>query len=249
MKSMYVVAISMIKLAFVKLSRIISCLRHHFSETVNLIRLHTLLMSSELVEIRDEYEEIFQQGKDIINKILRNSRGEILEVKHHYHDKNKNLDCIQNLMSAVSNILKENHYQIDNTYFYIDFHGYSLFGGKYSTPFDWHQDEDCIGHQVITAILYLRKDETIKGGNLIIDGSYKIIVKKNTMVIMDGKLEYKPEDLEGFGCRDSIVFHFKNVKLNSEFRVINLLPWLCGTLSIMIAVCWMTMSITSPIPK
>ena len=39
-----------------------------------------------------------------------------------------------------------------------------------------------------------------------------ISVKDNTIVLMDGRLEHKPEDLTGFGCRDSIVVQFKRIE-------------------------------------
>lgn len=67
-------------------------------------------------------------------------------------------------------------------------------------------------NQINTAVLYLRKDKTIRGGNLLVKGVNNVIIEENTIVLMDGRIIHKPEDLNGFGCRDSIVVQFPRVQ-------------------------------------
>ena len=80
-------------------------------------------------------------------------------------------------------------------------------------PFAWHQDDyGAVNYKVNTIIYYLRKDKTIRNGNL----KYKIndieathIVKKGDILCFRGDLWHYPETSTGFGCRDIIVVFIK----------------------------------------
>ena len=45
----------------------------------------------------------------------------------------------------------------------------------------------------------------------MIKGQNKVNIGENMVVLMDGRVIHKPEDLKGFGCRDSIVVKFQRV--------------------------------------
>ncbi len=163
--------------------------------------------------------ELFQLGNTIMRDIMGDYRHETFEWKEYTNDNplhnkkfNKSLGAIQKMASILSVCLKKSGYQIDCSNYHIDFHRYNLFGEKHSSTFTWHNDDyGATDYEVNTAILYLRKDRTIKGGNLLIKGQNTVIINENTLVLMDGRVTHKPEDLEGFGCRDSIVVQFPRV--------------------------------------
>ena len=119
---------------------------------------------------------------------------------------------VEQLISIVSVFLKKCGYKIDDSIYHIDFHRYNLFGEEHTSTFTWHKDDyGATNYEVNTAILYLRKDMTIRGGNLLIKGQNKVNIGENMVVLMDGRVIHKPEDLKGFGCRDSIVVKFQRV--------------------------------------
>ena len=172
------------------------------------------------VHYRDNSDEPFTLGRTIMQSVMGNNRRKTFEWEQYTNAKpakrtNGSIgldESIEHLVSIVSNILKETGFHIDSSKYDVDFHRYNLFGKKHSTPFAWHEDDyGSTGYEVNTAILYLRKDKTIKGGDLLIKGENKVIVEENTMVLIDGRVIHKPEDLEGFGCRDSIVVQFPRV--------------------------------------
>ena len=64
-------------------------------------------------------------------------------------------------------------------------------------------------------IFYLRKDHTLKGGNLL----YKLngkdcvqTIKTGDILQFKGDIEHCPEPVTGFGCRDIIVVFIKRTK-------------------------------------
>ena len=181
--------------------------------------IYALFKIMSAIVYKSDSDESFRLGKTIIQSIMGNYRRETFEWKEYTNAKSKSNtnfikshESIQYLASIVSNILKKNGYQIDSSNYHIDFHRYNLFGEKHTSTFTWHEDDyGATNYEVNTAILYLRKDKTIKGGNLLIKGQNKVIVEENTLVLIDGRVIHKPEDLEGFGCRDSIVVQFPRV--------------------------------------
>ena len=163
--------------------------------------------------------EVFQFGKTIMDCIMGNYRSKTFEWKECtneklLHDNSfiKSRELLQKLISILSIFLKKNGYKINDSVYHIDFHRYNLLGEDHTSTFAWHKDDyGATDYEVNTAILYLRKDRTIQGGNLLIKGQNKVNVGEDTLVLMDGRVIHKPEDLEGFGCRDSIVVKFQRV--------------------------------------
>lgn len=172
------------------------------------------------VQYKANSDEPFALGRTILQNVMGEKRGKTFEWETYSNAKNaknkssciESRDSIEQLVANVATILTTNGFNIDSSKYDLDFHRYSLFGKKHSTPFAWHEDDyGSTGHEVNTAVLYLRKDKTIRGGNLLVKGANKVMIEENTIVLMDGRLVHKPEDLEGFGCRDSIVVQFKRV--------------------------------------
>ena len=79
--------------------------------------------------------------------------------------------------------------------------------------FIWHYD-DSIGFfpKVYTVIFYIRKDPTVKGGNLLYDleetkqvNIRKVEIEEGHVVLFRGDTYHSPEPSSGFGCRDAII--------------------------------------------
>lgn len=162
----------------------------------------------------------FALGRTVLQNVMGENRGktfEWLKYSNSKYAKNKSSciesrDSIEQLVATVANILTANGFHIDSRNYHVDFHRYNLFGKKHSSALTWHEDDyGATSYKVNTVVLYLRKDKTIRGGNLLVKGANKVMIEENTIVMMDGRLVHKPEDLEGFGCRDSIVVQFKRV--------------------------------------
>ena len=87
------------------------------------------------------------------------------------------------------------------------------FEKKVKRTFDWHRDDyAAVGFKVYTVIFYLRKDKTIKGGNLeyeIDNEKYIQEIESGDILCFDGDLIHRPEICSGMGCRDSIVVFVK----------------------------------------
>ena len=173
------------------------------------------------VQYKSNSDEPFTLGRTILQNVMGENRGKTFELETYSNAKYaknnsssiESRESIEQLVAIVANILTTNGFHIDSSKYNIDFHRYNLFGKKHSTPFAWHEDDyGSTGYEVNTAVMYLRKDKTIRGGNLLVKGANKVIVEENTIVLMDGRLIHKPEDLNGFGCRDSIVVQFPRVK-------------------------------------
>ena len=173
------------------------------------------------VQYKANSDEPFTLGRTILQNVMGENRGKTFEWETYSNAKYaknnsssiESRESIEQLVSIVANILTTNGFHIDSSKYDIDFHRYNLFGKKYSTPFAWHEDDyGSTGYEVNTAVIYLRKDKTIRGGDLLIKGANKVVVVENTIVLIDGRLIHKPEDLNGFGCRDSIVVQFPRVQ-------------------------------------
>ena len=194
-------------------------------DTTIKLEFDTIVVDGALIDtlsIQNDYEDIFCLGCDIIQNVLGINRKHTFEWKKCTNEKNtsSNSDFInpsKNIfyfVSKIANILKNNGYNINETTFHIDFHRYNLFGEKFITELGWHEDDyGGTNYKVNTAIIYLRKDKTLRGGNLLVKNKtcQTELISDNTIILIDGRITHKPEDIEGFGCRDSIVIQFERI--------------------------------------
>lgn len=109
---------------------------------------------------------------------------------------------------------------INENKYYLEFHQRNCgFEKKEHQIFDWHIDDDgAMSGLVYTVIFYLRKDTTVKGGDLDYKIQKKIHthnVKQGDIVQFRGDVKHRPQPTSGFGCRDIIVV-FIGRKKNSN---------------------------------
>ena len=121
---------------------------------------------------------------------------------------------ILNKTKKILDIFNKKNYDLSK--YYIEFHQQNYGFKKINKrTFDWHIDNyGAVGFKVYTVIFYLRKDITIKGGNLeyILNGkNYIQEIIDGKILCFDGDLKHRPEMCSGFGCRDSIVVFIKSL--------------------------------------
>ena len=110
--------------------------------------------------------------------------------------------------------LEMNNFQHNKDRWYMDVIRYRLDNDKkrVCSGLAWHCENDNYPN-VITVLLYLTIDETIKEGNLRYKDKHnnKLIlkIKSGTTVIMDGNVPHKPQDPYGTGKRDLIIVSFE----------------------------------------
>ena len=136
-------------------------------------------------------------------RLRKNSKNSV----YHYNI------CLPILHKSISLLIYHGYKDFDPKCVVFEFHrrNYLSFGDK-RTPhedFLWHIDDMSVTpFKVYSIIFYLRKDSTIKGGNLLykLDGKEKKIdISGGDCVVFPGNIYHCPQLSYGFGCRDSIV--------------------------------------------
>lgn len=124
---------------------------------------------------------------------------------------NHNLNFIRDITSGF---LEMNNFQHNKDRWYMDVIRYRLDNDtkRVCSGLAWHCENDNYPN-VITVLLYLTIDETIKEGNLRYKDKHnnKLIlkIKSGTTVIMDGNVPHKPQEPYGTGKRDLIIISFE----------------------------------------
>ncbi len=128
---------------------------------------------------------------------------------------------LRSLLTESVHHLESHGFHVDPSSWTIDMHQYNLQGQPMDTPLGWHKD-DINGKDVHTLILYLRKDSSLMGGNLLVrnnsdkdseitEDDWSIKVSPSWIVLMGGQVNHKPQDLSGHGIRNSLVFQFARI--------------------------------------
>ena len=128
---------------------------------------------------------------------------------------NKKKKIILPIINKSYQILEsQNINNYDRNNYYIEFHQRNC--GFEKTPHSWlvwHKDDyGAVPFKVYSILFYIRKDISVKGGNLLYkinNKEQKHIVNKGDILSFRGDLSHIPEDSSGFGCRDLIVVFIK----------------------------------------
>lgn len=126
------------------------------------------------------------------------------------------IKLIQPIIDLSTKILhKFNKIEYDKNKYSIEFHQRNCNYEKYVHPFTWHKDDySAVPWKTYTIIFYIRKDNTIKNGNLkyiINNKEYITSINTGDILCFDGNILHKPQNSYGFGCRDTIVIFFKKL--------------------------------------
>ena len=167
---------------------------------------------------RQEYDSIFSISQLVFDEYISKRDRIFIWKIISYKDTEKLSNMTKFMLAKAASIMKQKRYKIDKSKYQIDIQSYNLSLKKYNTKFDWHEDGIEINLDklsVYTLIIYLRKDITIKNGNFNVILNHtknKIYIESDIMILLDGDITHKPDDIEGFGCRDSIVIQYaKNI--------------------------------------
>lgn len=161
-------------------------------ELKEFIRIH-----KEFLPIRNKHYNItsFEFPRQKINKI-------------------KKKDILNPILKKVYEILDFNKFNYDKNKYYVEFHQRNCgFEKKAHNLFEWHKDDyGAVSYKVFSTLFYIRKDCSVKGGNLLYkeDGKQmEHIVRSGNILSFKGDLIHFPQESKGFGCRDLIVVFVK----------------------------------------
>lgn len=139
-----------------------------------------------------------------------------------YNEKdNKHYHKFKDIVDKSYNIIKElniNNLVFNPKKYTIEFIQRNHFDGFWKTanPLAWHKDDyGATARKVFTIIYYVRKDKTVRGGDLeYLDCKgtrKKHFVKERDILCFSGDVYHNSTDSEGFGCRDIIVFQYERL--------------------------------------
>ena len=123
------------------------------------------------------------------------------------------------LLQESIRLLKQYKFEIDTHNFIIETHAYEVNNLDVDSPFGLHQDDfGVISEKVVTIIWYLRKDDTINGGDLhysytdcSIEKTNLLNITDNMTVMFTGNLWHMPQKCSGAGARQLVVIQFKDL--------------------------------------
>jgi hypothetical protein len=174
---------------------------------------NTQLDVNELEHLRDIFNSTIvkkNNDKNNITQITKKfNKTSIISINDEY---------IRNLAIEY---LKYIGLYVNENNFMIEYWRYRCFGDKLNSVLPRHKDSyGALLCPINTCIFYIRKDKTLKGGNLnIYDNSLfgyinkipnkTIMSSNNNVVLMDGDLIHQITAFEGTGIRDIIVVQFE----------------------------------------
>lgn len=166
------------------------------------------------------FETLFEQKKKLKRK---KDLETVTEVFNQKNNRFPDILCLPLLLKTISILNSLGYKDFDPKCVTFEFHrrNYSNFGKnkKKFNDFTWHYDDYSVApFKLYTLIFYLRKDITVKGGNLQYDleetNSKNIRtfeVSEGKVAVFPGDVYHSPEPSKGFGCRDSIVIFVKRL--------------------------------------
>ena len=156
--------------------------------------------------------------KNIHSYFLPKRNRDFNRTEFTYPNYKKNID-----ITIINPIIKRSYEILDNqninnydkNFYYIEFHqrncGFEY--KKYKPWLTWHEDDyGAVPYKVYSILFYLRKDVSLKGGNLFYkmnNNKHTYIVEEGNILSFKGDLIHVPEKCSGFGCRDLIVVFVK----------------------------------------
>ena len=149
----------------------------------------------------------------IIRKI--NGKSTKKHERKYIHYQQKNISpYTQFVVDISSNFLNLYHFEHNNKIWFMDCVRYNLHEDKkgVDSTLAWHCENDNKS-DLISVLFYLRKDKGILNGDL----QYKDKDNKKQLlkvfggltIIMDGRVQHKPQDPYGTGRRELIVVSFR----------------------------------------
>ena len=152
---------------------------------------------------------------DVIKQIMGDGDKKLNHSDYYYRQINIDL-MILFVRYVVSGFLDIHGFNHHKDIWYMDCIQYKLDNETkpIKSGLAWHCENDNYP-DLITVLLYLRKDEGVKDGNLKYKNTNNqkcsIEINSGTTIIMDGRVPHKPEDPHGTGRRDLIIVSFRKM--------------------------------------
>ena len=149
-------------------------------------------------------------------KQIMGKRTKKHERKDYYY-KEKPIDSkLQFVVDIASGLLTMYGFNHNKDIWYMDCIRYKLDNETkgVDSGLAWHCENDNYG-DLITVLFYLRKDETIHDGGLLYkdkdNKKHLIEVNSGMTIIMDGRVQHKPQNPYGSGKRELIIVSFRQI--------------------------------------
>jgi len=172
---------------------------------------HLTLSDTEKESFQEVHYDIHNRKRTKINLRICFSEKDIKHYAKFEGLLNKSNTIIKNL-NIYNLVLNPKKYT-------IEFIQRNHFDGFWKTPnlLSWHQDDyGATNRKVFTIIYYIRKDTTVRGGDLEYsdyENERKThMVKEKDVLCFSGNIYHNSTKSEGFGCRDIIVVQFERLK-------------------------------------
>lgn len=154
------------------------------------------------------FDEIYKENK---SKSIYVSNSNSHKQKYNKIVSTNSYENIQQLIINTQKIVSDNHFNINPSRYYVEFHKYFV-NGKTKPFFGFHQDDGgAVPYKTVTCIYYLTKNDTIEGGDLEFKNKKVIDIKQNMLVIFNGNLKYRETPMDGNGILKSIVIQFERL--------------------------------------
>jgi|TARA_R110001592_G_C12747229_1_gene711571 hypothetical protein len=151
----------------------------------------------------------------VIKQIMGDENIKLNHIDYYYREKKTDM-IILFVRDIASGFLDMHDFNHHKDIWYMDCIQYKLDNETkpIKSGLAWHCENDNYPN-LITVLLYLRKDEGVKEGNLRYKNSNNqkcsIEIYSGTTIIMDGKVPHKPQDPYGTGRRDLIIVSFRKM--------------------------------------
>ena len=182
----------------------------------------------QIFDHHNSFDDIFSTDE----KNTKKKRNQILKKEQFYYKRSEEcIDSVLCLVEVAINVLDVKKIRYDKSIWYMDVIRYDLSGETdVDSGLAWHSENINYDFEVISVLIYFRKDKTIRDGNLrykeyqkdcscfskttkktIIINATNMIYNDCTIVVMDGNVTHKPEKCSGFGRRELINVSFRKI--------------------------------------
>ena len=152
-----------------------------------------------------------------VSKAEKQKKKDVIQITKHITGKTEISAEQWHILNLAHCYLLDAGLQGDISNSFIEIWRYRLFGERISSPLAKHRDNyGLLFGPVNTVIFYLRKDKTVKGGNLEV---YRAVLalepiatydcSAGNVLVFEGSVVHKVEPLLGTGIRDCIVVQMR----------------------------------------
>ena len=176
------------------------------------VGIHHYKMSNRLNMELNYLHNIIFEGKRLFNFSMISFDDNDVRTEFNRNKKNL-LEMILEKSVEILQMLNINRFCRNN--YVIDFHQRNCSESKKDKYHwsVWHEDDfQVTRYSVWTIIYYLRKDKGVKGGNIIYSHNKEIKeieTEEGDIIVQKGNIYHKPQELWGYGSRDTIVCFIK----------------------------------------